>query len=144
MEAAPAGKLKCLADDLAAHRFDFGVYVFQRRRVDHNQRAPGLIAISGGGLGLTVEPTAQAAIMEACIVRTPILKIPPEDLVVKTLGCLNVCGGELDVVHLQVVLFRGHDVLTQVRERKGRNSRAEYHSDIAGISQTAKARSPAP
>ena len=46
--------------------------------------------------------------MEAGVARTVVRKLPAKNLAVKALGRLDVGGGKLDVVHLEIVFLLAH------------------------------------
>ena len=90
MEAAAARKPEDLAHNLPASCRDFGVSVFERGSIDHNQRAGSFLAGGAGGLSVLVESARQAAIVEARIVRAVVLKVPAKNAVVEAFRRFNI------------------------------------------------------
>src|SRR5256886_7469070 len=63
----------------------------------------------GGGSGRVFgTAAAQPAITEARVVRSVVLELPAEDLLIELLGPTDIRRAELDVVHLAVMVARRH------------------------------------
>src|SRR5207237_4362133 len=58
--------------------------------------------------GVLREPAAQPTIPEARVVRSVILELPAEHLLIELLGPADIAGAELDVVDLAVMVARRH------------------------------------
>src|SRR6266700_1845080 len=102
MEAAATGERVGLSDDLPARLLDLRLDVFQTGGVDDHERIGGP---DGRVLG---EATAQAAILKAGVVRSVVLELPAEDLLIELLGPADIGRAELDVVDLPVMIVLVH------------------------------------
>src|SRR5205807_8711905 len=91
-----------LAHDLAPGLLDLRFDRFQLAGVDHYQwigRADGCVLR---------EPAAQPTITEARVVRSVVLELPAEDLLIELLGPADIRRAELEVIHLAVMVARRH------------------------------------
>src|SRR5881396_1603513 len=102
MKPAAARERVRLSDDLPARLLDLRFDRLELSGVDHHQR------ISGPDGRVLCEAPAQAAILEARVVRSVILKLPAEDLLVELLGPAHVGRAEFDVIDPPVMIGLRH------------------------------------
>src|SRR5437773_1042012 len=102
MKPAAARERVRLSDDLPARLLDLRFDRLELSGVDHHQR------ISGPDGRVLCEAAAQAAILEARVVRSVILKLPAEDLLVELLGPAHVGRAEFDVIDPPVMIGLRH------------------------------------
>src|SRR5689334_10057695 len=106
MEPAASRERVGLADDLPARLRDLRFDRFELDRVDHDQW------IRGPNGRVLREPATQTAILEARVVRSVVLELPAEDLLIELLGPAHVGRAELDVIDPPVVIALRHQALS--------------------------------
>src|SRR5437867_11083723 len=106
MKPAAARERVGLSDDLPARLLDLRFDRLELSGVDHHQR------ISGPDGRVLCEAAAQAAILEARVVRSVILEPPAEGLLIEFLGPAQIGRAELDVVDPPVLIALRHRALS--------------------------------
>src|SRR5271165_2662977 len=113
MKAPSTGKLKRFDNNLSASFDDLAPSFFQGFGIQHNECA-ALHRLRAHG-----KSAAQAPVEEARIVRAIVGKGPTKHGGIEALGCLDVGGRKLNVIHLEVMFFWVH-VLPRVGHQRAR------------------------
>src|SRR5262249_10136584 len=103
VETTTARKLKRFAHDSSTGTLNLVVGFFQILGVKHDQNACRLA--SARDLGFSIESAAEAAVVKAGVPGSVVGEIPAKDLVIEALGCFHVSRGELDVIHVEILVF---------------------------------------
>ena len=99
MEAPSAGELERFAHNCSA-RLDYRLLrLLKINSINYDKRSAGRVGI------FFAQAAFESAIGEARVVGAVVSELPAERLLVELLACLDIRGGEFDVVDPQIVLL---------------------------------------